>query len=226
MIKWNPLYIQDSVNISMEALTKLSDWIMTMMLMILIGVIWFYLGIIMTKTMTNLIIDHKKIELIWTVIPMMILCFMASISMKTLYAEEPPKQSTPMNLLATGHQWYWEYYYPDFNINFDSFLSEWEENHFRNIECDNRVILPVNTLLRIAVTSSDVIHSWSLPAMGIKMDATPGRIISTSHFSKIPGLTHGFCAELCGVNHSYMPITIEHTSVLLFKNWVKSQSTN
>nr|QXJ80348.1 cytochrome oxidase subunit 2 [Trichuris sp. KE396] len=225
MMKWNPLYIQDSMNYTMMSLTNLSDWVMMMMMMILVSVVWFYSGVMTSQVITNKMIDHKSMEFAWTSLPMIILCFMASISMKTLYQEEPSNQFPSMNLLSTGHQWYWEYYYPDFNIAFDSFLSEWESHLHRNIECDNRILLPLNTPLRIAVTSADVIHSWSVPSMGIKLDATPGRIISAYHQSVIPGLSYGFCAELCGVNHSYMPITIEHTSILLFKNWLLSQRT-
>nr|QXJ80296.1 cytochrome oxidase subunit 2 [Trichuris sp. 2 ARS-2017] len=223
MMKWNPLYIQDSINYTMMSLSKLSDWVMTMMLMIMISVMWFYMGVILNNFITNTIMEHKSIEFMWTSLPLVILCLMASISMKTLYAEEPSNQYPAMNLLSTGHQWYWEYYYPDFNINFDSFLLSWEKDMYRNMECDNRVMLPLYTPIRIAVTSADVIHSWSMPSMGIKLDATPGRVISTAHQSTIPGLSYGFCAELCGVNHSYMPITVEHTSILLFKNWLMSQ---
>lgn len=225
MIKWNPLYIQDRINYTIISFANLSDWVITIMMIIIISVIWFYFGIIIRHTTTNKIIDHKSVEFAWTRLPIIILCFIASISIKTLYREEPLNQPPAINLLSTGHQWYWEYYYPDFNINFDSFLSQWETNIYRNIECDNRILLPLNTPLRIAVTSADVIHRWSVPSIGIKLDATPGRIISTTHQSVIPGLSFGFCAELCGVNHRYIPITIEHTSILLFKNWLISQET-
>lgn len=225
MIKWNPLYIQDSINYTIISLASLSDWVIIIIMIIIVSVIWFYLGIIIRRATTNKIIDHKSMEFAWTRLPMVILCFIASISIKTLYREDPSRSSPSINLLTTGHQWYWEYYYPDFNINFDSFLSQWETDLYRNIECDNRILLPLNTPLRIAVTSADVIHRWSVPSIGIKLDATPGRIISTTHQSAIPGLSYGFCAELCGVNHRYIPITIEHTSILLFKNWLLSQET-
>nr|YP_006702460.1 cytochrome c oxidase subunit II [Trichuris discolor]AFK81033.1 cytochrome c oxidase subunit 2 [Trichuris discolor] len=220
MTKWNPFYLQDSVSPTMDSLMLLSDWVMTMMMMILIAVTWFYFGLNLSSSITNKIIDHKSMEFAWTSTPMIILCAMASISMKTLYSEEPPLQTPMMNLVVTGHQWYWEYYYPDFNINFDSFLSQWEKSYFRNIECDNRTVLPLKTPLRIAVTSADVIHSWSMPSLGMKLDATPGRIVSASHLAYLPGLSYGFCAELCGVNHSYMPITLEYTSMLMFKHWL------
>nr|AXO78734.1 cytochrome c oxidase subunit 2 [Trichuris rhinopiptheroxella] len=220
MIKWNSPYLQDSINLTSLKTTTLCDWVMTMMLLVLIAVLWFFFSLVYCKTSTNTLIELKSIEMAWTSLPMLILALMASISMKTLYTEEPPTQTPAMNLLVTGHQWYWEYYYPDFGVNFESFLAQWENDNFRNIECDYRTILPLKTSLRIAVTSADVIHSWWLPPLGVKLDATPGRIISMIHNCNVPGLSFGFCAELCGVNHSYMPITVEHVPILLFKNWL------
>lgn len=220
MTKWNPLYLQDRISPTINSLTQLSDWVIAIIVIILIAVTWFYFGLNLSSCITNKIIDHKSIEFAWTRSPIVILCVLASISIKTLYAEEPALQTPIINLVITGHQWYWEYYYPDFNIRFDRFLSQWEKSFFRNIECDNRTVLPLKTPLRIAVTSADVIHRWSIPSLGIKLDATPGRIISASHLSYLPGLSYGFCAELCGVNHSYMPITVEYTSMLIFKHWL------
>nr|YP_006234077.1 cytochrome c oxidase subunit II [Trichuris suis]ACY09654.1 cytochrome c oxidase subunit II [Trichuris suis]ALF03908.1 cytochrome c oxidase subunit II [Trichuris suis] len=226
MMKWNPLYTQDSIGPFSLHSNNLCDWVMVMMFLILMAVTWFYFSLMFIKANTNTILEHKSIEFAWTSAPMIILSLMASISMKTLYTEELPNQPPVMNLMITGHQWYWEYYYPDFNINFDSFLAQWENSNYRNLECDTRTLLPVKTPLRIAVTSADVIHSWSVPSLMIKLDATPGRIISFMHYSNLPGMSFGFCAELCGVNHSYMPIALEHTSVLLFKNWLSAMDNN
>nr|AGH27499.1 cytochrome c oxidase subunit 2 [Trichuris sp. GHL-2013] len=220
MTSWNSPYLQDSINLISLKATTLCDWVVTVMLLVLIAVTWFFLGLWYCKTNTNTLTELKSIEMAWTSVPMLILALMASISMKTLYSEEPSTQAPTMNLLVTGHQWYWEYYYPDFGVNFESFLAQWENSNFRNIECDYRTVLPLKTPLRISVTSADVIHSWWLPPLGVKLDATPGRIISMTHSCSIPGVSFGFCAELCGVNHSFMPIAVEHTPILLFKNWL------
>nr|QRK25856.1 cytochrome c oxidase subunit II [Trichuris sp. TMM5] len=220
MMKWNSPYLQDSINLMGLKTATLCDWVVTMMFLVMIAVSWFFASLTLCKTKTNTLIELKSIEMAWTSLPMVILAFMASISMKTLYTEEPSSQTPTMNLLVTGHQWYWEYYYPDFGVNLDSYLAQWEDSNYRNIECDCRTVLPLKTPLRIAVTSADVIHSWWLPPLGIKLDATPGRIISTIYNCCLPGLSFGFCAELCGANHSYMPIALEHTPILLFKNWI------
>lgn len=222
MIKWNPLYTQDGISPLSLPLNELCDWVVTIIFLILTSVTWFYFTLTFNKFSTNLILEHKSIEFAWTGTPIIILSLIASISIKTLYLEEPSTQPPVINLIVTGHQWYWEYYYPDFNINFDRFLTQWEDSNYRNLECDTRTLLPIKTPLRIAVTSADVIHRWSVPSLIIKLDATPGRIISFNHYSNLPGISFGFCAELCGVNHRYIPIALEHTSVLLFKNWLST----
>nr|YP_010692533.1 cytochrome c oxidase subunit II [Aonchotheca putorii]WBV76989.1 cytochrome c oxidase subunit 2 [Aonchotheca putorii] len=224
MMKWSAYYLQDCMSFSGESLNNLMDWVTTMMISILIAVVWFYYSVKISKSICNYIIENQSVEFLWTVFPLFILMFMASISLKSLYTEEHYQNLPCMNLNVTGHQWYWEYYYPDFNLMFDSYLQEWESSLFRLSECDNRVVLPINAMVRVSVSSADVIHSWAIPSLGIKMDATPGRIISTMMVPLTPTLVYGLCAELCGANHSFMPIVIEYTSVLLFKNWVNMMS--
>lgn len=220
MIKWSALYLQDGISFTGESLNCLIDWVTIIIVSILMAVIWFYIRIQISKTLSNHIIDSQFIEFGWTCFPLIILYCIASISLKALYVEDSQSLSPCLNFNVTGHQWYWEYYYPDFNITFDSYLQEWESRNFRLSDCDNRVVLPFKTPVRVSVTSADVIHSWAIPSLGIKIDATPGRIVSTIYNPIIPGLAYGLCAELCGANHSFMPITIEHTSLLLFKKWV------
>nr|YP_009110031.1 cytochrome c oxidase subunit II [Trichinella britovi]AIW56969.1 cytochrome c oxidase subunit II [Trichinella britovi] len=219
MMKWTAMYVQDSHNHSSLLLTNFMDWVMIMMLSILILVLWTYTGTLFTSS-NSLMLDHKWLEFLWTISPLGVLLSMASMSMKALYTEEGLPTPPTLSLKITGHQWYWTYNYPDFNLEFDSYMKEWESQDFRLLDCDNRVILPAQVPIRMSVTSADVIHSWTIPSLGIKMDAMPGRINSTTTESTLPGIMYGQCSELCGVNHSFMPITIEFTTISAFKSWV------
>lgn len=222
MIKWSAFYLQDCIRLTRESLNNLIDWVITIIISIFIAVFWVFVSIKINKRNNNYIIEHQSIELIWTRIPIIILCFIARLSLRSLYTEERYDNFPCINLNITGHQWYWEYYYPDFNLTFDSYIQEWESGLFRLSDCDNRVVLPINTIIRLSTSSADVIHSWAIPSLGIKIDATPGRIVSTLHFPLTPTLIYGICAELCGTNHSFIPIVLEQTSILLFKNWVNT----
>nr|AIW57060.1 cytochrome c oxidase subunit II [Trichinella sp. T9] len=219
MMKWTAMYTQDSYNYSSLLLTNFMDWVMIMMLSILVLVLWTYTGTLFTSS-NSLMLDHKWLEFLWTISPLGVLLSMAGMSMKALYTEEGLPTPPILSLKITGHQWYWTYNYPDFNLEFDSYMKEWESQDFRLLDCDNRVILPTQVPIRMSVTSADVIHSWTIPSLGIKMDAMPGRINSTTTESTLPGIMYGQCSELCGVNHSFMPITIEFTTISAFKSWV------
>nr|YP_009110044.1 cytochrome c oxidase subunit II [Trichinella murrelli]AFK93092.1 cytochrome c oxidase subunit II [Trichinella murrelli]AIW56981.1 cytochrome c oxidase subunit II [Trichinella murrelli] len=221
MTKWTAMYTQDSYNYSSLLLTNFMDWVMIMMFSILILVLWTYTGTLFTSS-NSLMLDHKWLEFLWTISPLGVLLSMASMSMKALYTEEGLPTPPTLSLKITGHQWYWTYNYPDFNLEFDSYMKEWESQDFRLLDCDNRVILPTQVPIRMSVTSADVIHSWTIPSLGIKMDAMPGRINSTTTESTLPGIMYGQCSELCGVNHSFMPITIEFTTISAFKSWVNT----
>ena len=129
-----------------------------------------------------------------------------------------------ITLKVVGHQWYWSYEYSDYNhlteenegLNFDSYMIAEEDlvlGSFRLLEVDNRVVLPVNTHVRVLVTAADVLHSWAIPSFGVKVDACPGRLNQTSLFIKRPGVFYGQCSEICGVGHANMPIVVEAVSV-------------
>jgi len=132
-----------------------------------------------------------------------------------------------ITLKTTGHQWFWSYEYSDFKkIKFDSFIIPIQEinlNNFRLIEVDNRIIIPIKTKIRILITANDVIHSWTIPSLGIKADATPGRLNQANFLINRSGLFFGQCSEICGTNHRFMPITIESITPKLFINWIKNQ---
>ena len=170
---------------------------------------------------------NTTVQVLWTVIPVIILVIIAIPSFKLLYKAD--RTSEPeMTLKVTGNQWYWSYEYPDNgDINFDSNLLEGKdlpEGAPRLLETDNKVVLPVDTNIRILVTASDVLHNWAVPAFGIKIDTIPGRLRETWVRITKEGTYYGQCSELCGVRHAYMPIQVQAVSKEKFQAWVSTQS--
>lgn len=166
---------------------------------------------------------HTVLEVAWTVIPVIILIVVAVPSFKLLYqAERTPEAE--MTIKVTGRQWYWDYEYPDHgNIAFSSYMiqdSDLKPGQRRLLEVDNRVVLPVDTTVRVLVTGGDVIHSWAVPAFGVKKDAVPGRANETWVRIEKEGTYYGQCSEICGVNHAFMPIAVEAVSKEKFAEWV------
>ena len=163
------------------------------------------------------------IEVLWTVVPIIILVIISVPSFKLLFFMD--KYENPdMTLKVTGHQWYWSYTYPDDgNFSFDSQMvqtSDLKPGQPRLLTVDNAVVLPVDTNIRILQTSTDVIHDFAVPAFGLKLDAVPGRINEDWVRITKPGTYYGQCSELCGVGHSYMPIEVHAVSKEAFKAWV------
>jgi cytochrome c oxidase subunit 2 len=169
---------------------------------------------------------NTAIEILWTVIPVIILVVIAIPSIKLLYYMDKAVDAE-MTLKITGYQWYWGYEYPDHdNIAFESIMIpdseiDKDKGQIRLLETDNRVILPVGTDIRLLFTSADVIHAWGMPQLGLKIDAIPGRLNETWVHINTPGIYRGQCSELCGANHAYMPIVIEAVSKEDFEKWVE-----
>ena len=165
------------------------------------------------------------IEVIWTVVPILVLVIIAIPSFKLLYFAEDPPEAPEMTLKIIGHQWYWEYQYPDHHdILFDSYMLKEEdlkEGDYRLLAVDNEVVLPVDTVIRLQATSADVIHSWAIPAFGIKKDTVPGRINEAWVKITKMGTYYGQCSELCGIDHGFMPIKVRAVSKEDFAQWVK-----
>lgn len=167
---------------------------------------------------------NTVIEVIWTALPVMILVGIAVPSFRLLYAEDViPKAD--LTIKAIGHQWYWSYEYPDNGgFSFDSVMvpdTEIKPGQLRLLDVDNHVVLPVDTTIRIITTSLDVIHSWAVPAFGVKTDSVPGRLNEMWVKIERPGMYYGQCSELCGVNHGFMPIQVEAVSKEQFARWVE-----
>lgn len=166
---------------------------------------------------------HTLLEVAWTVLPVIILIVVAVPSFKLLYMAERVPQAD-MTIKVTGRQWYWDYEYPDQgNIAFSSYIiqeADLKPGQRRLLEVDNRVVVPVNATVRLLVTAGDVIHSWALPAFGVKKDGMPGRINETWFKAEREGVYYGQCSEICGTNHGYMPIAVEVVSKEKFDAWV------
>ena len=157
---------------------------------------------------------NVAVEVLWTLIPCLILIVMAVPSFKILYKQDTiPKADVTVK--AIGYQWYWGYEYPDENIIFDSYMIETKdlkENQPRLLAVDNEVVVPVNKVVKVLITANDVLHAWALPSFGVKRDAVPGRINETWFKAEKVGTYYGQCSELCGIKHAFMPITVRVVS--------------
>jgi cytochrome c oxidase subunit 2 len=164
------------------------------------------------------------LEVVWTAVPIVILVIIAIPGMRLLYFHD----RTPdyeLTLKVTGHQWYWTYTYPDQGeFEFDSIMipdDDLKPGQPRMLSVDNQVVLPVDTNVQVLVTSDDVIHNWAIPALGMKIDATPGRVNERWVRVNKEGTYYGMCSELCGVNHGFMPIQVKAVSKEAFAEWVE-----
>nr|UZZ44132.1 cytochrome c oxidase subunit II [Marilia sp. XG-2021] len=222
---WMNLNFQDSANPLMEQLIFFHDHTLFIVTLITILVAYIMLNLFFNLFNNRFLLEEQSIEIIWTVLPSIILIFIALPSLKLLYLLD--EINKPLITLKTlGHQWYWSYEYSDFQkINFDSYMinsTDLSPNNFRLLEVDNRIILPYKTQIRNLISSTDVIHSWTIPNLSIKSDATPGRLNQINFFINRPGIFFGQCSEICGTNHSFMPIMIESISINFFLNWIKN----
>nr|AHF21733.1 cytochrome c oxidase subunit II [Apatania sp. YW-2014] len=225
MATWSNLNFQDSSSPLMEQMIFFHDFSLMILTLIIIFITYLMTMLLFNKITNRMLLEEQMIELIWTILPAIILIFIALPSLKLLYLiDENNKPS--LTLKTIGHQWFWSYEYSDFKkIKFDSFMvpkNEMNSESFRLIEVDNRLIVPMNTKIRILITANDVIHSWTIPALGVKTDATPGRLNQANFFIKRPGMFFGQCSEICGTNHSFMPITVESINSKFFINWIKN----
>nr|YP_006493359.1 cytochrome c oxidase subunit II [Ahamus yunnanensis]ADK97544.1 cytochrome c oxidase subunit II [Ahamus yunnanensis] len=225
MATWSNLNLQNSSSPLMEQIIFFHDHTLLILIMITMLVGYIMLSLFLNKYINRFLLEEQMIELIWTILPAITLIFIALPSLRLLYLLD--EINNPLITLKTiGHQWYWSYEYSDFNkIEFDSYMipmNELKLNEFRLLDVDNRIILPMNTQIRILITAMDVIHSWTIPSLGVKIDATPGRLNQSNFFLNRPGLFYGQCSEICGANHSFMPIVIESISMNKFINWIKN----
>ena len=165
---------------------------------------------------------NVAVEVLWTLIPCLILIVMAVPSFKILYKQDTiPK--VDLTIKAVGYQWYWGYEYPDENIIFESYMikeEELKENQPRLLTVDNELVVPVNKVVKVLITANDVLHAWALPSFGVKRDAVPGRINETWFKAEKVGTYYGQCSELCGIQHAFMPITVRVVTDEEYAEWL------
>lgn len=223
MATWLNLNLQERASPLIEQLSFFHDHSIIILILITLTIAYLILSIIVNKITNRFLLENQLVEIIWTIIPGLILIFIALPSLRILYLLDETLTPT-LSIKAIGHQWYWSYEYSDFiNIEFDSYIIPVNENNlndFRLLDVNNRLVIPFNTQTRILVTAADVLHSWAIPSLGIKVDANPGRINQISFLIKHPGLFFGQCSEICGSVHSFIPIVIEATSKNRFINWL------
>lgn len=229
------LGLQDASTPVMEGISDLLDDINFYLIVILVVVAWMLFASVFYFVNTK--ISHKylnhgtMLEIIWTVIPALLLVSIAFPSFKLLYFSDEVIDPS-ITIKAIGRQWYWSYEYETPSgdsdpLSFDSYMvltEDLKEGDLRLLEVDNRVVLPVNTHVRVITTAGDVIHSWAIPSLGIKLDAVPGRLNQSSFIIKREGIYYGQCSELCGVNHGFMPIVLEVVPVEKYINWLVNLS--
>lgn len=214
----------------MEEVNFFHDQIMFILIIILtvvLGLIFRTLSITFSK---QGLVEGAIIEIVWTLIPAIILIFIAFPSLKLLYLIEEESDSE-LTIKAIGHQWYWWYEYSDYegSPDFESYVvptTDLKKEELRLLEADTRLVVPVAREIRILVTAADVLHSFAVPSLAVKLDAIPGRLNQTNLVIKRPGVFYGQCSELCGANHSFMPIVIEAVSLQEYGDWIESISWN
>nr|YP_009906688.1 cytochrome c oxidase subunit II [Elaeidobius kamerunicus]QLI52331.1 cytochrome c oxidase subunit II [Elaeidobius kamerunicus] len=227
MATWKTLLMQDSSSPLMEQLTFFHDHTLMILIIITILVGQMLVSMLVNKFTHRFLLEGQMIEMIWTILPAVILIFIALPSLRILYILD--EIYNPMiTVKAIGHQWYWSYEYSDYKkLEFDSYMipvNEMKSYNFRLLDVDNRMVVPFNSQIRIIVTSADVIHSWTVPSLGVKIDGTPGRLNQSNFILNQTGLFYGQCSEICGANHSFMPIVIESISPKFFLNWINTMN--
>ena len=227
MATWTNLGFQDGASPLIEQLIFFHDHIILILILIITFVGYILFTVLTNSFINRYILEHQSIEVIWTSLPAIILIFIALPSLRLLYLLDEVNNPA-ITLKAIGHQWYWRYEYSDFlHLEFDSYIipsNDLETSGFRLLDVDNRTVLPINAQIRIIIRAADVIHSWTIPALGVKADAIPGRLNQSRFLINRPGLFFGQCSEICGANHRFIPIVIESVSTDAFLNWISSSS--
>nr|QSD57207.1 cytochrome c oxidase subunit II [Tachypleus gigas] len=222
MATWSHILFQDSASPTMEQMIFFHDHTMIILTLITTLVGYMMMNIMYNSFTNRVLLEGQEIETFWTIIPALMLIFIALPSLRLLYLMDEINNPA-LTVKTIGHQWYWSYEYSDFtSIEFDSYMTPDSLNFssFRLLDVDNRTILPMNTQIRIMITAADVIHAWTIPALGMKIDAIPGRLNQASTMINRPGLFFGQCSEICGANHSFMPIVIESVNTNTFIKWM------
>ncbi|MEM1267997.1 MAG: cytochrome c oxidase subunit II [Pseudomonadota bacterium] len=233
---------------AVTSLARDIHWLDNMLLVIITAIVLFVVALLAYVVMrfraeandTPARFTHNStVEITWTVVPVLILIVIGSFSLPVLFKQlEVPEAD--LTIKTTGYQWYWSYEYPEEGIMFDAYMLGLNEPEMNDavrdelaeygydetawkLATDQAMVVPVNKIVRLQVTAGDVIHAWKIPAFGVHMDGIPGRLNETWFMAEQEGIYFGQCSELCGINHSYMPITVKVVSEEAYANWVVSQ---
>ena len=208
MIFWGKFSLQDALRITMEQVIYFHDYLIMVIIIIMCVVSYFIFFVLFTKTFSARIVADHLVERVWTILPIVVLIFLVYPSIYLLYLIDERRVEFLCTLKVIGHQWYWSYKIDGvLNLDIDSYIDN--EAVVRLIDVDNRIIVPSQEYIRALITSRDVLHSWALPSLGLKMDAVPGRLNQFVFMVILNSIIHGQCREICGVNHSFIPIVIE-----------------
>jgi cytochrome c oxidase subunit 2 len=229
IINWGQFGLQDANSPIIEELIFLHDFINIILIFIISFVIYIIVSILLNSFINKNLLESQIIECIWTIIPAVILVQIAIPSLLLLYILDESIDST-LTIKAIGHQWYWSYEYRDFwslsdntQVEFDSYIvpkRELNSGMFRLLDVDARIVVPFNVHVRILISSADVLHAWTVPSLGVKADAVPGRLNQVKFIAQRAGVFYGQCSEICGANHRFIPIVIEVVNSKSFLNWV------
>jgi cytochrome c oxidase subunit 2 len=224
-MSWGQLIFQDAASPIILQLISFHDHTLIILTLVITVVGYAIFTLTLNKFTNRYLLEAQYIETVWTILPAIILIFLAIPSLRLLYLTDESRNPN-ITLKAIGHQWYWSYEYTDFtDVDIDSYIiqtSDLKTGIYRLLEVDNRIVIPTHTEIRVLVTAADVIHAWSVPALGLKVDAVPGRLNQLRISINIPGIYYGQCSEICGANHSFIPIAIEVINLQRFTKWVKS----
>lgn len=229
--KWR-INFQDAATPVMQKVHDLHNLIMVILTLIAVFV-FIILGYILFKfrasknPVPSKTSHNTLLEVVWTAIPVLILLVIAVPSFKLIFYMDKAKDPE-MTLKVTGHMWYWSYEYPEHKIAFDSNMiqeKDLQPGQLRLLEVDNQIIVPVNTTVRLLFTAADVLHSWTIPAFGVKKDCIPGRLNESWIYVEKIGTYYGQCSEICGMKHGFMPIVVKVVSKEEFQKWLESNGT-
>jgi len=226
---WIQIFFQDRASPSLEQIIFLHDTIITLLSIVTVLVRVRLIRVCCIKFTNQTLLQQQVIEIIWTLSPIFVLLLITLPSLQTLYLLDDPFLPA-VRLKAIGHQWYWSYEYPDFpDINFRSYITPTDNTtpsaQFRLLDVDSPVVLPITTQIRIITTRTDVIHSWTIPSLGLKTDSIPGRLNLIITSINRSGILYGQCSEICGANHRFMPIKLEVVPIKNFLTWISNFSS-
>lgn len=228
MITWGQISLQDASSPVIEEFLFFHDHTLVILSFILTVVAIRIARVLIRKTMVTGLLQGQALEALWTALPALILIQVAIPSLLLLYALDEGWGSH-LTIKAIGHQWYWSYEYSDFGVcgegvEFDAYILPYERGaQFRLLDVDNRTVVPWGRRVRVLIGSADVLHSWTVPRIGVKADACPGRLNQVKFLRHRPGLFFGQCSEICGANHRFIPIVLEVARGKAFVRWLDSR---